>query len=170
MTTYIFSYLKGPTMKRMFFLTVASVLLFLVAPAQSRKAADFKLTTADGSVVELSKLRGKVVLVNFWATWCGPCRREIPDFIEVYEKYKSQGFEIVGIALDEEGFDLVTPFVKKFKIPYPVVIGTGKTVNAYGGFDVIPTTFLIDRNGMIVDNHMGLMRKADLEKKLKDII
>lgn len=157
-------------MNRASFLFLTLSLLFFIAPAQNRKAADFKLTTADGTVVELSKLQGKVVLVNFWATWCGPCRREIPDFIEVYEKYKSQGFEIVGIALDDEGFDLVTPYVKRFKIPYPVVIGTGRTVNDYGGFDVIPTTFLIDRKGMIVDQHMGLMTKTELEKKLKTVL
>jgi cytochrome c biogenesis protein CcmG/thiol:disulfide interchange protein DsbE len=167
---HIIFLLKGPTMKRFFFLSMLIVFVFLAAPAQDRKAADFKLTTADGSVVELSKLKGKVVLVNFWATWCGPCLREIPDFIEVYKKYKSQGFEIVGIALDEEGFDLVTPFVKKYKIPYPVVLGTGKTVNEYGGSEFIPTSFLIDRKGMIVDEHVGLMKKADLEKKLKGIL
>ncbi|MEX2117838.1 MAG: TlpA disulfide reductase family protein [Bacteroidota bacterium] len=157
-------------MKQMVLFVLAVMFVAGIAQGQNRKAADFKLTTADGSIVELSKLQGKIVLVNFWATWCGPCRREIPDFIEVYEKYKSRGFEIVGIALDEEGFNLVTPFVKKFRISYPVVIGTGKTVNAYGGFDVIPTTFLIDRKGMIVDEHMGLMTKVDLEKKLKDIL
>lgn len=157
-------------MKRIPFLIVTLLLAGSAASAQNRKAADFTLTTADGKVVELSKLQGKVVLVNFWATWCGPCRREIPDFIEVYQEYKSKGFEIVGIALDEEGFDLVTPFVKKYKIPYPVVIGSGKEVRAYGGFEVIPTTFLIDRKGMIVDEHMGLMTKADLIKKLKSVL
>lgn len=157
-------------MKRVPFLIVTLLLAASVASAQNRKAADFKLTTADGKVVELSKLQGKVVLVNFWATWCGPCRREIPDFIEVYQEYKSKGFEIVGIALDEEGFDLVTPFAKKYKIPYPVVIGSGKEVRAYGGFEVIPTTFLIDRKGMIVDEHMGLMTKAELIKKLKSVL
>ena len=158
-------------MKRMLFpLLVASLLFSFSTQAQNRKAANFKLPTENGSTIELAQLKGKVVLVNFWATWCGPCLREIPDFIEVYEQYKSRGFEIVGIALDEEGFDLVGPFVKKYKIPYPVVIGTGKTVDSYGGFDAIPTSFLVNRDGLIVGVYTGLLSKARLEKKLKEIL
>ncbi|GJQ19846.1 MAG: hypothetical protein HBSIN02_02010 [Bacteroidia bacterium] len=158
-------------MTRVFVLSaLALFLLVSAAPAQTRKAPDFKLQTADGTAIELSKLKGKVVVVNFWATWCGPCRREIPDFIEVYAKYKSQGLEIVGIALDEEGFSLVTPFAKRYNIPYPLVVGSGKIVSAYGGFNAIPTTFIIDRNGMIVDEHTGLMTKEQLEQKLKGLL
>ncbi|MBI4418883.1 MAG: TlpA family protein disulfide reductase [Ignavibacteriales bacterium] len=155
-----------------FFSVLALAVLFLIAesPAQNKKAPDFRLQTADGTTIELSKLKGKVVVLNFWATWCGPCRREIPDFIEVYGEYKSQGLEIIGIALDEEGFSLVTPFVKRFNIPYPVVIGTGKIVNAYGGFNAIPTTFVIDRNGTIVGEHTGLMTKTQLVGKLKGLL
>jgi len=157
-------------MKRLLFLLLLSTMFFALLSAQNRKAANFKLETADGSTVELSKLRGKVVLVNFWATWCAPCRKEIPDFIDVYNEYKAKGFEIVGIALDEEGFELVTPFVKKYKIPYPVVVGTGKTVDTYGGFNAIPTSFIINREGIIVDEHTGLMTRSVLEKKLKELL
>ncbi len=152
-------------------LTFLLLLLFATAPAQTKKkAADFSLKTADGNTISLSALRGKVVLVNFWATWCGPCRAEIPGFMEVYEKYKSKGFEIVGISLDEEGFQVVNPFVLKYKIGYPVVIGSGKTAYSYGGVDLIPTTFLVDKQGNIVKEHVGYMSKEELEKQLRALL
>ncbi|HEY6952062.1 MAG TPA: TlpA disulfide reductase family protein, partial [Bacteroidota bacterium] len=92
----------------------------------SKKAPNFSLKTSEGKTIELSKLKGKTVVVNFWATWCGPCRAEIPGFIDVYEKYKSKGLEIVGISLDQGGWDDVKPFVKKYNISYPVVLGNDK--------------------------------------------
>src|SRR5512135_1596144 len=82
----------------------------------AKKAPNFALKTSDGATIELSKLKGKTVVVNFWATWCGPCRAEIPGFLEVYEKYKSKGLEIVGVSLDEGGWNDVKPFVKKLNI------------------------------------------------------
>ncbi len=145
-------------------------LLLIGFTGSAKKAPDFKLKTSDGTTVQLSKLHGKVVLVNFWATWCGPCRKEIPDFLEVYEQYKSLGFEIVGVALDEEGWNVINPFVERYKITYPIVIGTGKTVEAYGNFDAIPTSFFVDRKGNIVDQHTGLLTKKQLEKKLKELL
>jgi len=135
-----------------------------------QQAKDFALKTVTGSTIKLSNLKGKVVLLNFWATWCGPCRAEIPDFSALYEEYKSKGFEIVGVSLDDDGWDSVTPFVKKYKIPYPIVLGNGKVVDEYGGFEFIPTTFLIDKKGNIVDKHVGMMNRAQLEKKLKDLL
>jgi peroxiredoxin len=161
-------------MKRMLNISVVlAVFLFTACTAQSekrQKAPNFSLQTQNGKVIELSKLKGKVVLVNFWATWCPPCRAEIPDFIEVYNMYKSKGFEIVGIALDEEGWSKVAPYIEKAKMNYPVVLGSAKVVQQYGGIEGIPTTFIIDKNGYIADSQVGLLSKELLEKALKSLL
>ena len=160
---------KGGLMSR--FLIIVALVVFTGAVfAQGKKASDFELKTSDGKTVQLSQLKGKVVLLNFWATWCGPCRKEIPDFLEVYKEYKGKGFEIVGVSLDEEGWSVVNPFVKQYKINYPVVIGNGKIVRAYGGFEYIPTTFLIDKQGTIVHTFTGLVTKAELQRRLKNLL
>lgn len=161
-------------MKRIVTLVVLSALVVFFtgfsAGKSAKKAPNFSLKTADGTVIDLSKLKGKTVVVNFWATWCGPCRAEIPAFLEVYEKYKSKGLEIVGVSLDQGGWSEVTPFVKKFNIAYPVVIGSEKLTKQYGGVDAIPTTFIIDKNGLIVNQHIGGLKKLDLENMIKGIL
>ena len=140
------------------------------AIAQQKKAANFSLKAADGTAYELSKYKGKVVIVNFWATWCGPCRMEIPDFIEAHKKYKSKGLEIIGISLDQDGWTKVVPFVKQNQITYPVVLGDEEVVENYGGINAIPTTFIIDKKGTIVDKHVGVMSLKQLEAKLKPLL
>lgn len=134
------------------------------------KAPNFRLKSARGEVVELAKLRGKVVVINFWATWCGPCRAEIPGFLDIYKKYKSRGLEIVGISLDEGGWDVVKPFVQKYKITYPIVVGDRKIVDDYGGIQAIPTTFIVDQEGNVVTGQRGLLPKTQLEKMLKEVL
>jgi cytochrome c biogenesis protein CcmG/thiol:disulfide interchange protein DsbE len=142
-----------------------------VAFSQTRpKAPNFRLKSSTGKTIELAKLRGKVVVVNFWATWCAPCRAEIPGFMEVYRSYKSKGLEIIGISLDETGWEVVKPFLEKHKITYPVVVGDRKVVYDYGGIDAIPTTFVVNRDGDVVSGHRGLLPKAQLEKILREVL
>jgi thiol-disulfide isomerase/thioredoxin len=134
------------------------------APAREKPAPNFSLKTAAGQTVELKKLAGKVVVVNFWATWCGPCRMEIPGMLDVYKKYKGKGLEIVGVSLDQKGWSVVTPYVEKTKIDYPIVLGTEQVVSDYGNFQAIPTTFVVDKKGNIVGEHTGSMSKEAFEK------
>lgn len=159
-------------MRNLFVVTIVLLTLLLTASgfAQDRKAPDVSFKTADGKTLDLSKLSGKVVIVNFWATWCGPCRKEIPDFIEFYKEYKGKGVEMIGVSLDRDGWGVVTPFVKKNKINYPIVVGDGEVAAKFSNFNAIPTTFIIDKNGNIVDEHTGVMTKKALEAKIKPLL
>ena len=147
--------------------------LFFTFPSMSqtgKQAPDFSLRSDQGKTVTLSALKGNVVLVNFWATWCGPCRAEMPGFDEVYKKFHGKGLEIIGVSLDRRGWQDVTPYLKKFPVSYPIVLGYQNLVEAYGNFDAIPTSFLIDKEGKIVERHIGYMSKTDLEKKIKPLL
>lgn len=131
-------------------------------------APDFTLPTVDGSKqVKLSDLRGKAVLLNFWATWCGPCKLEIPWFIELQKEYASQGLVIVGVSMDDNPQKDVPPFAKEMNIDYPMLAGTEKVADLYGGVEGLPITFYIDRNGKIVKRIMGLASHSDIEDGIK---
>lgn len=150
-----------------FVVVIAVLAAQLVRGQENVPAPNFSLKNASGQAVELAKLHGKVVVVNFWATWCGPCRAEIPGMIEVYQKYRGKGLEIVGISVDRDGWPAINQFVKKLNITYPVVLGNGDVVDAYGGIDAIPTTFFVDRNGRVLQRHVGYMSKDEFEKAVK---
>tara|TARA_B100000900_G_C20261723_1_gene586265 strand:+ start:90 stop:671 length:582 start_codon:yes stop_codon:yes gene_type:complete len=125
-------------------------------------APDFKLNDTQDSLYVLSNLRGKVVLINFWATWCGPCRMEIPDFIELHDKYNEKGFEILGISLSDSK-EALKNFAKVYKVNYPFLYGTNKQINditnSYGGVPAVPWSFLIGVNGEIIDTYPGAILK-----------
>ena len=151
-------------------LCLAVVLSSSTQSGPKSKAPNFALKGLDGKIVEMKRLAGKAVVLNFWATWCGPCRAEIPGMIEVYKQYKSKGLEIVGVSLDQGGWDQVRPFAEKLKIPYPVVVGDGNLADDYGGIDAIPSTFFIDKNGYIVDRHLGYLSKSQFESMVKKLL
>ena len=117
-------------------------------------APDFTLTTLDDQEITLSKLKGKVVLLDFWATWCGPCRESIPHLVHLYKTYRENGFEMIGISLDKGDPQVVRNFVKSMDIPYPIVIAPEEVIRNYK-VSKIPTSFLIDKEGKIRESITG---------------
>jgi cytochrome c biogenesis protein CcmG/thiol:disulfide interchange protein DsbE len=133
-------------------------------------APDFTLNDASGDPVTLSALRGKVVLLNFWATWCVPCKVEIPWFIELQKSRKSAGLEVLGISLDDDGWKSVKPFVEARDVNYRVVIGNQDIAGLYGGVTSLPATLIIDRSGRIAAVHVGLCSKSEYEGDVRAVL
>ena len=140
-----------------------------VKPQNRKMASDFVLNDASGKTVRLSDLRGKVVLLNFWATWCAPCRVEIPWFIEFQNASKNAGFTTLGVSLDEDGWDAARPYIEQHKINYPVVIGNDDLAQMYGAGS-LPTTFIIDKAGRIAATHVGLCGKGEYEADIRAVL
>jgi cytochrome c biogenesis protein CcmG/thiol:disulfide interchange protein DsbE len=132
-----------------------------------KPAPDFALPDLSGKTVRLSDFKGKVVLVDFWATWCPPCRKGIPEFIELQRRFEDKGFTTVGVALDQQGAAVVKPFAENFGINYPVVIGGDEVSMAYGGIQAIPTTFLIGRDGSILKSYVGYHPQSEFERAIQ---
>lgn len=128
--------------------------------AQRKQAPDFALKDANGATVKLSDYKGKAVLLDFWATWCGPCKIEIPWFTEFEQTYKDRGFAVVGVSMDD-GWDAVKPYLQEHRVNYRVLLGNDEVGQAFGGVDSLPTTFLIDRSGRIAFVHIGLSTSKD---------
>jgi peroxiredoxin len=136
---------------------------------QRRPAPDFTLPLIDGGQLHLSSYRGKVVLLDFWATWCVPCREEIPHFVELQQKYGGLGLQIIGVSMDDST-DPVHTFYQQFHMNYPVVIGTADVGASYGGVLGLPISFLIDREGRIYAKHMGATDAAVFEKDITTLL
>jgi peroxiredoxin len=137
------------------------------------KPANFNFTLKDvnGKPFNLASLKGKVVVLDFWATWCGPCKVEIPGFVDLYTKYKDRGLAIVGLSVDDT-VEQLRPFVVQYKMNYPVLVGLGHDAiqEAYGPIWGLPTTFVIGRDGRICKKHMGLTGKEKFEKEILGLL
>jgi cytochrome c biogenesis protein CcmG/thiol:disulfide interchange protein DsbE len=134
---------------------------------KSTPAPDFTLESLDGKSVRLSDLRGKAVLLNFWATWCAPCKIEMPWFVELQSQYGSQGLQIVGVAMDDSSKEDIAKFAKEMGVNYPVLLGKEAVGDAYGGVPALPESFFIGRDGKIVDKIIGLKGRGEIEDSIK---
>lgn len=140
------------------------------APKPGTMAPDFTLQSLDGKTVRLSDFRGKAVLLNFWATWCQPCKLEMPWFVELQKQYGPQGLAVVGVAMDDTGKDNVAKFAKEMGVNYPVLLGKESVADEYGGLEYLPTSFYLDREGKVVERVFGLRSRSDIEDWIKEAL
>jgi peroxiredoxin len=141
-----------------------------VKPEDRRMAPDFTLTGAAGQRVTLSEAHGKVVLLNFWATWCAPCKQEIPWFIGFQRAWRDRGFTVLGVSMDQDGWSAVKPFVDATHVNYAVAIGNDEVAGLYGAVNSLPVTVIIDRSGRIAAVHVGLCRKDEYEADINAVL
>ena len=144
---------------------------FSLNSAVGQPTPAFSLKDANGQTVRPADYKGKVVLLDFWATWCGPCKIEIPWFIEMERQYKDQGFAVLGVSMDEDGWTAIKPYVQKMQMNYRVLLGNDDISTAYGGLDSLPTTLLIDRQGKIASVHVGVsMGKEEFKNAIVQLL
>lgn len=139
-------------------------------PQVGQSAPDFTLPDSTGSPIKLSAYKGKVVLLDFWATWCTGCKVEIPWYMEFQNRYGKDGLKAIGVSMDDDGWKSVKPFLEEHKLNYPVVIANQDLANRYGGLPSLPMTLLIDRNGKIAESHAGMVDKDAFENKIKALL
>jgi peroxiredoxin len=137
------------------------------AGSLSEAAPDFALTNLAGKTVRLSDFKGKIVLLDFWATWCAPCQEEIPNFVQLQKQYSGRGFTVLGIALDDDGAAVVKPLAQKLGVNYPLVLGDTQVAARYGGLQAVPTAFLIGRDGRILKTFIGPRSKSEWEQTIQ---
>lgn len=133
-------------------------------------APGYELADLTGKTVSNQEFAGKVVILDFWATWCPPCREEIPHFVQLQSKYRDQGLVIVGLALDAGGAKDVAPFAEEHNVNYPILIGNDDVAKSYGGVNAIPTTFVIDRQGKIVKRFVGFTPPEVFEQTIAPLL
>jgi len=158
-------------MKPAILLAAAAIALCARAGTVPPAAAPaWKLKDVDGNVVASSQFRGKVVVLDFWATWCGPCRSEIPGYVELQKKYGADGLVFVGVSVDTDGPEVVRRFIKEHGVNYTVVMADDKVVDAYAPIEGYPTTFIIDRDGLIRNKKLGSRPTAQYEKEILSVL
>jgi peroxiredoxin len=141
-----------------------------IQPERERRAApEFTLRDAAGKKVDLKQYRGKIVLLDFWATWCHGCKEEIPWFADFERRYSGKGLRVVGVSLDEEGWKVVRPFLAGADVPYRVVVGDDAMAKKYG-IENMPDTFLIDRRGRIAASYVGMVDRANVEENIRTML
>src|SRR5271157_1769006 len=139
----------------------------LVGDVRGVPAPDFELVSLDGKKVRLSDYRGKAVLLNFWATWCSPCKVEMPWFVDLQNRYASDGLVILGIAMDDSDAPKIAQFASEMGVNYPVLLGTDQVSEQYGNVEFLPTSFYIDRDGKIVGKGTGLLARSEIEDNVR---
>jgi len=142
----------------------------LIDEKNRRLAPDFPLNDSHGIEGRLSDYKRKVILLNFWATWCGPCKLEIPWFVEFENKYKNSGFAVLGVSMDDDGWKSVRPYMEQKRMNYRVILGDNSTASKYGGIAALPETLLIDREGRIAARHVGLTGKNNYEQGIVELL
>jgi peroxiredoxin len=142
----------------------------LHSASNKAEAADFETELLNGETFRLADQRGKVVLLNIWATWCPPCEEETPELVNLYSEYKGRGVEFLGISIDEQGPSVVKPFVKKYDVNYPMTVDDGTFQEKYGPMMGVPTTYLIDKKGDLRYFATGAITRKELEPRLEKLL
>lgn len=159
-----------PRLLALLALSLSPVAPMGATPVPPTPAPAWKLLDVDGKTVTSDQFKGKVVVLDFWATWCAPCKTEIPGYIEFQKKYAADGLVIVGVSVDQEGPEVVKKFIKDYGVNYPIVMYSDDILAAFGNLNLFPTTFIIDRDGMIRDRKEGKEATADYEKEILAVL